>query len=414
MITTLFFDLDDTLLTNSMERFLPAYFQQLGEHFAGWPNADRLTPALLTATRAAVANTDPARTLLAVFSECFSETLGWPESEWQPHFAGFYATRYPALQALTQPVPAAQPLLAWAAAQGLDIAITTNPLFTRDAVEQRLAWAGLSGFDFALVTDLANSHFAKPRPEYYAEALAALGRRPEQALVVGNDWNNDILAAAAAGLRTFWITPAGESRLPPEPAAPLAWVEALPLGHGTLAEFDAWARRALLSVPEDSPPDGPAVNGAALPFLLTGSLAALHGTVADWPAAAWARRPAPGEWSLTEIVCHLRDVEREVNLPRLHAVVEQDNPFLAGADTDPWAIERNYAAQSGPQALADFSRSRQETIAYLRRQPAATWQRTARHAIFGPTLLVEIAGWMLDHDRLHLAQVHTTRATVAV
>ena len=135
--------------------------------------------------------------------------------------------------------------------------------------------------------------------------------------------------------------------------------------------------------------------------------------MADWPAAAWAHRPAPGEWSLTEIAGHLRDVEREVNLPRLHAVIEQDNPFLAGADTDPWAITRNYAAQSGPQALADFSRSRQETIAYLRRQPATVWQRTARHAIFGPTLLVEIVGWMLDHDRLHLAQVRATQAHVA-
>ena len=154
-------------------------------------------------------------------------------------------------------------------------------------------------------------------------------------------------------------------------------------------------------------------TGATLPYLLTGSLAALHGAVADWPAAAWAHRPAPGEWSLTEIAGHLRDVEREVNLPRLHAVIEQDNPFLAGADTDPWAITRNYAAQSGPQALADFSRSRQETIAYLRRQPATVWQRTARHAIFGPTLLVEIVGWMLDHDRLHLAQVRATQAHVA-
>ena len=44
-----------------------------------------------------------------------------------------------------------------------------------------------------------------------------------------------------------------------------------------------------------------APSGAALPFLLTGSLAALHGTVADLPADAWTRRPAPGEWSLTEI-----------------------------------------------------------------------------------------------------------------
>src|SRR5690349_324082 len=76
VITTLLFDLDDTLLANDMDRFLPAYFQQVSEHFAGWRGVDRLIPELVMATRAAVANTDPSRTLLSVFSECFSEALG--------------------------------------------------------------------------------------------------------------------------------------------------------------------------------------------------------------------------------------------------------------------------------------------------------------------------------------------------
>jgi len=407
VITTLLFDLDDTLLGNDMGRFLPAYFQQVSEHFAGWQGVERLVPELVSATRAAIANTDPARTLLSVFSECFSEALGWPAADWQEHFASFYDERYARLRPLTSPVPAARPLLAWAAAQGYEVAITTNPLFTRAAATQRLEWAGLADFDYALITDLSNSHFAKPRPEYYAEVLAQLGRRPEQALMVGDDWNNDMLPAAAAGLRTYWITPAGAPEPPPAPAPALAWVDALPLAHGSLAEFAAWAPAALPALPESAPPSGP-----ALPYLLTGSLAALHGTLEDWPAADWPRRPVPDEWSLTEIACHLRDVEREVNQPRLHTVVEQDNPFMAGADTDPWAIERNYPAQSGPAALAAFSLSRQETIRFLRTQPVSAWTRTARHAIFGPTLLVEIVGWMLDHDRLHLAQVRSTEAQV--
>lgn len=408
MITTLLFDLDDTLLANDIERFLPAYFAQVSAHFAGWRGVERLVPELVNATRAAAANTDPRRTLLSVFSECFSEGLGWPESEWLPHFAAFDAKRHDHLQALTAPLPAARPLLAWAAAQGYELALTTNPLFSRDAVLQRLDWAGLGDVNFTLITDLANSHFAKPRPEYYAEVLAALGRRPEQALLIGNDWNRDILAASAAGVRTYWITPAGTDPLPPAPNPALAWVDALPLAHGTLADFAAWAPAALPALPEDAPP-----TGTALPYLLSGSLATLHSAVADWPAADWPRRPASAEWSLTEIACHLRDVEREVNLPRLHSVVEQDNPFLAGADTDPWAIARDYAAQDGPAALDAFSLTRQETIRFLRRQPAAAWTRTARHAIFGPTLLVEIVGWMLDHDRLHLAQVSGTRQQLA-
>ena len=123
-------------------------------------------------------------------------------------------------------------------------------------------------------------------------------------------------------------------------------------------------------------------------------------------------RPSASEWSLTEIVCHLRDVEQEVNLPRLHAVVEQDNPFISGADTDPWALERDYQSQDGPRAMRDFARARKATARFLRAQPASVWTRTARHAIFGPTQLVEIVGWFLDHDLIHLDQVRKTKSSV--
>src|SRR5258706_3918862 len=140
-----------------------------------------------------------------------------------------------------------------------------------------------------------------------------------------------------------------------------------------------------------------------------GNLAALIGELSDWPSERWPRRPADGEWSLTEIVCHLRDVELEVNLPRLRAVIEQDNPFIAGADTDPWALERGYQSQDGPRALRDFAQARQASARLLRLQPASAWRRTARHAIFGPTQLVEIAGWFLDHDLIHLEQVRKTK-----
>jgi hypothetical protein len=136
-----------------------------------------------------------------------------------------------------------------------------------------------------------------------------------------------------------------------------------------------------------------------------GNLAVVAGECSRLPEAAWKRRP--------ELICHLRDVEREVNLPRLRSVIETDNPFVAGADTDPWANERDYQSQSGPQALLDFIAARREAARYLRRQPAAIWTRTARHAIFGPTQLIEIVGWILDHDRIHLDQIRGTKARVA-
>ena len=50
-------------------------------------------------------------------------------------------------------------------------------------------------------------HAAKPQPAYYREILAAVGVEPGRALMVGDDWKNDIIPAATAGLFTFWIAP---------------------------------------------------------------------------------------------------------------------------------------------------------------------------------------------------------------
>lgn len=40
----------------------------------------------------------------------------------------------------------------------------------------------------------------------------------------------------------------------------------------------------------------------------------------------------------------------------------------------------------------------------LKNMPGAGWERRARHAIFGPTNYREVAGFMADHDRMHIQQ----------
>ena len=45
----------------------------------------------------------------------------------------------------------------------------------------------------------------KPNPEFYLTALRAMGIRPDQAVMVGDTYVNDIEPAAALGIRTVWI-----------------------------------------------------------------------------------------------------------------------------------------------------------------------------------------------------------------
>ncbi len=127
----------------------------------------------------------------------------------------------------------------------------------------------------------------------------------------------------------------------------------------------------------------------------------------------WATRPLPDEWSLTEVLCHLRDVDQEVNLPRLRKVLAEQNPFLPGEDTDRWAEVRKYCFQDGLQALHQFIATRGELVSLLEKLEAQDWQRPARHAIFGPTHLHELVSIIAAHDRVHMGQVRGLLQQVA-
>ena len=65
------------------------------------------------------------------------------------------------------------------------------------------------------------------------------------------------------------------------------------------------------------------------------------------PQVHWRWRPSPSAWSLAEILCHLRDVEREVHFPRFEVLAKIDNPFISGVDADQWAEPRAYFQQDG-------------------------------------------------------------------
>lgn len=119
----------------------------------------------------------------------------------------------------------------------------------------------------------------------------------------------------------------------------------------------------------------------------------------------WLWRPTTGEWSLTEIICHLRDVEREVHLPRFRAVLRENQPFIPGVNADEWAGPRHYQEQSGPDALRSYLIARSETVRFLEQLDEADWQRQGQHAFFGQTTLQELVFLAVQHDQNHRKQL---------
>lgn len=211
MIKTLIFDLDDTLLVNPIDQFLPPYFKALTAYLATYVPADRLVPELLRATRLMMANRDPQHTNEQVFAAAFYPALGLDETAMRPILAEFYEREFPTLREYTQVNPEARSLLAAAQAHGYDFAIATNPVFPLRAIQHRLDWAGVGDFPFRFITSYETMHFTKPHVEYYHEIFDHIGRAADECVMVGNEIENDIRPAKAVGMRTFFVTGEGEA-----------------------------------------------------------------------------------------------------------------------------------------------------------------------------------------------------------
>jgi HAD superfamily hydrolase (TIGR01549 family) len=230
------FDLDDTLLGNNMDKFVSGYFGVLSQHAAARFARDQFLQDLLISTQTVIQNSDASTTNWDVFWNSFCARTGHDLAELESFFAEFYAEKFGQLQAVTEYRPAAPELVDYCFGQGWQVVVATNPLFPRTAVEQRLAWAGVpvTKFAYNLVTTMENMHATKPHAAYYQEILTHLDCPPQRAIMVGDNWTDDIIPAAALGMFT-WFIPTEAMPEPPDTAVALA-------GWGPLDAFYDWLR----------------------------------------------------------------------------------------------------------------------------------------------------------------------------
>jgi FMN phosphatase YigB (HAD superfamily) len=200
------FDLDDTLLDNKMETFLPKYLEALTARVAHLIPPHRFVEQLMSSTKAMTRNTDPARTNREVFIEDFFPKVGRPLEVLMPIFDDFYAHDFGQLRIYTRNKPEARAIMGEVFAQGYAVVIATSPVFPLTAIEQRLEWAEVKDFDYALITSYENMHTCKPHLAYYQEILDKTGYRAEECLMVGNSFEDDIAPAMELGIRSFWVT----------------------------------------------------------------------------------------------------------------------------------------------------------------------------------------------------------------
>jgi len=101
------------------------------------------------------------------------------------------------------------------------------------------------------------------------------------------------------------------------------------------------------------------------------------------PHEALQWRPAPGKWSVHEVVVHCADSETNAAL-RIRYLLAEPEPLIVGYDQDAWARLFDYHAQSLEEALAAAAAARDRTVPLLRRMTDADWAKAGQHTESGP------------------------------
>jgi hypothetical protein len=117
------------------------------------------------------------------------------------------------------------------------------------------------------------------------------------------------------------------------------------------------------------------------------------------------RAPGRGEWSVKEIVEHLRDTEIRI-FAKMFALVTADFPDLRKLPA-PLLPERD-DRHSILTVMSQYRRLRQSTLSLLREIPKDAWQRAGIDTDNRTITIRDLATYLIDHDAEHLAQIDAT------
>ena len=204
MINTVLFDLDGTLLPVDTDRLIEAYLGLLAQKFSSRLESTEFIRALMKSTGKMMKNNDPGKLNRDVFMEDFIPRLGIPGDELEKMFSEFYEKDFPSLAVFASPRGESREAVLRVLERGGDVVIATNPVFPEQAIIERLKWTGVERSDCRFITSYENMHFCKPYLEYFREILDHIGKEPEECLVVGNDVDED-LVAAKLGMQTVLV-----------------------------------------------------------------------------------------------------------------------------------------------------------------------------------------------------------------
>ena len=121
------------------------------------------------------------------------------------------------------------------------------------------------------------------------------------------------------------------------------------------------------------------------------------------PAKA-RKRPAPGKWSISEIVAHIADTEL-VGGYRIRAILGEPGTQIIGFDQDVWVTALHYDKRDLKKSFEQYRTLREANLALLRSLAPEQWKHHGMHNERGPETVETIVKMFAGHDINHFQQI---------
>ena len=124
-----------------------------------------------------------------------------------------------------------------------------------------------------------------------------------------------------------------------------------------------------------------------------------------------ARRPAPGKWSIKEVVAHLADGEIVFGA-RVRMIAAHDRPPIPAYDQDLFVERLGIERATTADLCGQFAMARAVNVALLRRLPPRAFDRVGLHAERGEESIARLVAMYAGHDRIHERQIEGIRSAL--
>ena len=120
--------------------------------------------------------------------------------------------------------------------------------------------------------------------------------------------------------------------------------------------------------------------------------------------ATLRKKPAPGKWSVAEILAHLADVEIVVGW-RIRSILGAPGTEVQAYDQNAWNTSLHYDKRDPRKDLVQQRILREANLALLKTLAPEQWKQFGIHSERGQESIQHIAKMIAGHDLNHIQQI---------